>query len=113
MSNLFKVAVMAMTMALAPVAFAEEAAAPAGTDAAAPAAADTAAPAQGVEMSASGDHVVKVNTGNQVVDAAGNMVARCAERSAAFKTCEAMGGFKAMGCRKLAEMRYKDVVCPL
>lgn len=104
MSKLFKVAAMAMAMAVAPVAFAEEAAAPVDAE---------QAPAAGVEMTASGDHVVKVNTGNEVVDAAGNMVARCAERSAAFKTCEAMGGFKAMGCRKLAEIRYKDVVCPM
>lgn len=105
MSKLFRVAAMAMAVALAPVAFAEEAAVPAVET--------TEAPAPGVGMSASGDHVVKVNTGNEVVDAAGNMVARCAERSAAFKACDTMGGFKAMGCRKLAEIRYKEVVCPL
>ena len=108
MSKLFKVAAMAMAMVLAPVAFAKD-----DADSAAEAAAAAAAPAQGVEVSASGDQVVKVNTGNAVVDAAGNLAARCAERSAAFKACDTMGGFKAMGCRKLAEVRYKDIVCPL
>ncbi|MDQ8035856.1 MAG: hypothetical protein REI12_00415 [Pedobacter sp.] len=76
------------------------------------------APAEGaaapvVKLSAEGDHVVKVNTGNETADALGNLASKCAERTAAFKTCDSMGGFKAMGCRKMAEFRYKEPLdCP-
>lgn len=107
MDKWFKAACVAGLMALSPLALAEEAAAPATEEVA------TEAPAPGVEVSATGDQVVKVNTGNGLVDAAANLAAKCAERAAAMKTCDTMGGFKAMGCRKLAEMRYKDVVCSL
>ncbi|MGH8493740.1 MAG: hypothetical protein ACRERR_11660 [Moraxellaceae bacterium] len=74
-------------------------------------------PAEGaapvVKVSVDGEHVVKVNTGNATADALGNLASKCAERSAAFKTCDSMGGFKAMGCRKMAEFRYKETLdCP-
>lgn len=64
-------------------------------------------------MTAAGDQVVTVNTGNEMVDAVANTAVKCAERSAAFKACDSMGGFKAMGCRKVAEVRYKNVQCPI
>lgn len=75
------------------------------------------APAEGaasvVQVSAEGEHLVKVNTGNAAADALGNLASKCAERSAAFKTCDSMGGFKGMGCRKMAEFRYKETTdCP-
>lgn len=111
MKNWFKMACMAGALALAPAAFAEEAAVV--EEPVAVAAEAEAAPAAAVEMSATGEQVVKVNTGNAMVDAAANLAVKCAERSAAMRTCEALGGFKAMGCRKLAEMRYKDVICSL
>lgn len=68
-----------------------------------------------VDVTIAGDQVVKVNTGNDTVDAVANLAAKCAERTAAFKACDNAGGFKAMGCRKLAEVRYKNVAaedCP-
>lgn len=75
-----------------------------------------AAPVEGaapLQISADGEHVVKVNTGNETADALGNLASKCAERSAAFKACDGMGGFKAMGCRKMAEFRYKEALdCP-
>ncbi|MCC2636778.1 MAG: hypothetical protein K0Q68_497 [Moraxellaceae bacterium] len=117
MNKLWKVVCVAGALALAPLAIAADVEAPVATEASEPA--SEAAPAEGmvvapgVELSATGDQVVKVNSGVGVVDAAANMAIKCGERSAAFRTCEAMGGFKAMGCRKLAEMRYKEVVCPL
>ncbi len=74
------------------------------------------APAEGqspIKVSADGEHVVKVNTGNETADALGNLASKCAERTAAFKACDSMGGFKAMGCRKMAEFRYKEALdCP-
>jgi hypothetical protein len=96
-------------------AFAEEPVAPATPAAPAEAAAPAdAAPAAGpIQVSATGDQVVTVNTGNETVDAAANLAAKCTERAAAFKTCESLGGFKAMGCRKLADVRYRGVECPL
>lgn len=107
MEKWFKAACMAGLMAMTPLALAEETEAVVADEVAAE------APATGVEVSATGDQVVKVNTGNELIDAAANLAAKCAERSAAFKACDSMGGFKAMGCRKLAEMRYKDLVCSL
>lgn len=112
MNKLWKTVCMAGALALAPLVMAEEVAAPEAA-AAEVAPVDGAAPAPGVEISATGDQVVKVNTGIGMVDAAANMAVKCGERSAAFRACEAMGGFKAMGCRKVAEIRYKEVVCPL
>ena len=64
-------------------------------------------------MTPTGDQVVTVSTGNEMVDAVANTAVKCAERSAAYKACDSMGGFKAMGCRKVAEMRYKSVECPM
>lgn len=113
MNKWFKVACMAGALALAPAAFAEEAAVVAPEAVAAEAETGAEAAPAAVEVSATGEQVVKVNTGNAVVDAAANMAVKCAERSAAMRTCDTMGGFKAMGCRKLAEMRYKDVICSL
>lgn len=114
MIKLWKALAVSGALALSTSALAEEAAAPAP---AAPVEATAEAPAAGtppvVEVSATGDQIVKVNTGNGLVDATANLAAKCAERSAAFKTCDTMGGFKAMGCRKMAEFRYKDVECPL
>lgn len=114
MKKWFKVACMAGALALAPAAYAEEEAA-VTEEVATEVAAETAAEATPgtVEISATGEQVVKVNTGNALVDGAANLAVKCAERSAAMKTCETLGGFKAMGCRKLAEMRYKDVICSL
>lgn len=118
MNKLWKAVCVAGALALAPLAMAEEVVAPEAATApeatvSEVAPVEEAAPAPGVEISATGAQVVKVNSGVGVVDAAANMAIKCGERSAAFRTCEAMGGFKAMGCRKLAEIRYKDVVCPL
>lgn len=62
-----------------------------------------------VQVSVEGAQLVKVNTGNEMTDALANMAARCTERTAAFKACDSAGGFKAMACRKVAEVRYKDV----
>lgn len=102
MEKWFKAACVAGLMAVSPLVLADEVAGD-----------EDAAPAAGLEVSVTGDQVVKVNTGNELVDAAANLAAKCAERSAAFRTCDAMGGFKAMGCRKVAEVRYKDVICSL
>lgn len=77
---------------------------------------ETAAPAADapvVEVSATGEQLVTVNTGNETVDAAANFAAKCAEKTAALKSCDQIGGLKAMGCRKLAEVKYKGVECPL
>lgn len=117
MKQLWKVLLISGVMGFASSAFAQEAAAPAA-DAAAPADAAAApaeaAPAAGpVQVSATGDQVVTVNTGNETVDAAANLAAKCTERAAAYKTCESLGGFKAMGCRKVADVRYRGVECPL
>jgi 4-aminobutyrate aminotransferase-like enzyme len=107
MNTLWKAVSFAGALALAPAAFACEPAATAAEPAV------EAAPAPAIEVTATGDQVVKVNSGNEAVDAVANLTVKCTERSAAFKTCDAMGGFKAMGCRKLAEHRYKDLQCPL
>ena len=104
-------AVFALVMA--PMAQADEAtaAAPATTEATAQQPADASAPA--VSVTAAGDHAVVVSTGNATVDEAANYASKCTERAAALKSCDTMGGFKAMGCRKMAEMRYKSVNnCP-
>lgn len=65
-----------------------------------------------IQVSATADQVVSVNSGNAAVDAIGNLAAKCAERAGAFKACDSAGGFKAMACRKVAEIRYKNVECP-
>ncbi len=66
-----------------------------------------------VSLQATGDHVVDVNTGNETVDAAANYASKCAERAAAMKACDSMGSFKAMACRKVAGIRYKEATnCP-
>lgn len=115
---------LAGALLLAPLALAVEEAAdaaaapPAEATAAEPATVNTdtatpAAPTSPVSLTASGDHVVVVNTGNETVDAASNYAAKCTERVAALKTCEQMGSFKALACRKLAEARYKSATnCP-
>lgn len=96
-------------LVLAPWAVAEEAAVPAAE-------AEAEAEAEGgpvVSLTAAGEQAVVVNTGNDTADAVANYASKCAERTAAMKSCDAMGGFKAMGCRKVAEMRYKSVNdCP-
>jgi hypothetical protein len=117
MKKLWNAVLVAGALALSPLVAAEEAATttPAATTTATPAEAETAAQTAGsmVEVSATGDQVVKVTTGNEAVDAVGNYAMKCAEKTAAMKTCDTMGGFKAMGCRKLAEMRYKNTECPI
>lgn len=119
--TIWKAGLITGALLLAPLALAAEeaavdaAAAPAAeaapaavnTDAAAP-----AAPTSPVSLTASGDHVVVVNTGNETVDAAGNYAAKCTEKVAAMKSCDMMGSFKAMACRKAAEFRYKGADCP-
>lgn len=65
-----------------------------------------------VETHVTGEQIVTVNTGNETVDAVANLAVKCGERSAAFKACDSMGGFKAMTCKKIAEVRYKNVECP-
>ncbi|MCD6061141.1 MAG: hypothetical protein K0S16_1452 [Moraxellaceae bacterium] len=118
MKTLWKAFLISGVMGFASAALAEEAAAPAAPEAAATAPAE-AAPAEGapapgvVQVSATGDQVVTVNTGNETVDAAANLAAKCTERTAAMKTCDSIGGFKAIACRKLAEVRYREVKCPL
>lgn len=111
MKKLWNAVLVAGALALSPLAAAEEAATTTTTPVA-DATADQAAGSM-VEVSASGDQVVKVTTGNEAVDAVGNYAMKCAEKTAAMKTCDSMGGFKAMGCRKLAEMRYKNTECPI
>lgn len=116
MKKLWNAVLVAGALALSPLAAAEEAATttPAATTTTT-SAEDAAAQTAGsmVEVSASGDQVVKVTTGNEAVDAVGNYAMKCAEKTAAMKTCDSLGGFKAMGCRKLAEMRYKNTECPI
>lgn len=90
---------------------AEAMATQAATDAAAKVSEATANSA--VQVTPTGDQVVTVNSGNQVVDAAANFAVKCTEKAAAMKTCDSMGGFKAIGCRKMAEVRYKGVECPI
>ena len=60
-----------------------------------------------------GEQVVTVSSGNETVDAAANYAMKCAEKAGAMKACDSMGSFKAIACRKLAEMRYKSVECPI
>ena len=110
MKKLWNAVLVAGALALSPLVAAEEAAATA-TPAEAATAAQTAASM--VEVSATGDQVVKVTTGNEAVDAVGNYAMKCAEKTAAMQACDSMGGFKAMGCRKLAEIRYKNTECPI
>lgn len=115
MIRILKTGLVLGALALAPLALAEEAVAPAVDAAAAAPAADavTGEPGKVVSLTAAGEQAVVVDTGNDTVDAAANYASKCAERTAAMKTCDAMGGFKAMGCRKVAEMRYKSVNnCP-
>ena len=112
MNMLWKAALMAGAVAFSSFASADEAA-PAPTEAQAQEAAGEAAANTVVNMTPAGDQVVTVNSGNEVVDAVANTAIKCAERSAAFKACDTMGGFKAMGCRKVAEIRYKSVQCPI
>lgn len=66
-----------------------------------------------VTVTPTGEQVVTVTTGNETVDAAANYAVKCTERAAAMKACDSMGAFKAIACRKVAEMRYKGVECPL
>lgn len=115
MKKLWNAVLVAGALALSPLVAAEEAATTPPAATTTPAEAETAAQTAGsmVEVSATGDQVVKVTTGNEAVDAVGNYAMKCAEKTAAMKTCDTMGGFKAMGCRKLAEMRYKNTECPI
>lgn len=114
MNRILKAGLVLGALALAPLALAEEAVAPAVDAAAAPAAdAATGEPGKVVTLTAAGEQAVVVDTGNDTVDAAANYASKCAERTAAMKTCDAMGSFKAMACRKVAEVRYKSVNnCP-
>lgn len=116
MIRILKAGLVLGALALAPLALAEEAVAPAvdAAAAAAPAAdAATGEPGKVVTLTAAGEQAVLVDTGNDTVDAAANYASKCAERTAAMKACDTMGSFKAIGCRKLAEMRYKSVNnCP-
>lgn len=100
-----KVFLAASLFAFALPVFADDAAATGATEVV-----DAAAPA--IAATLEGDQVVKVNTGNEAVDTLANTAIKCGERTAAFKACDSMGGFKAMGCRKVAEIRYKNVECP-
>lgn len=64
-----------------------------------------------VQVSGEDGGSVTVNTGNEVVDDAVNLVARCAERRTAMEACG--GGFKGIACRKTLELgRYKGLECP-
>ena len=105
MNNVWKAAAAAVVMILGQSAMAEEAAVPAAD---APAAADAAAP---IQVSATGEQVVTVSTGNETVDAAANLAARCIEKTAAMQACG--GGFKGIACKKTLEMtKYKGLECP-
>lgn len=113
MKMFWQAGLMAGVLALVPAAMAEDAPA-AAAEPAATAVEAPAAETQVVTLTAQGDQAVVVNTGNETADAVANYAAQCTERAAALKTCDGMGGFKAMGCRKMAEMRYKNVTnCPL
>lgn len=90
---------------------ATDAAKSAATDAAAKVEADTADNV--VQVTPTGDQLVKVNSGNETVDAAANYAVKCGEKFAAMKACESMGAFKAIACKKAAEFRYRGVECPL
>jgi len=100
MKTSLKVGLVVLASILGQAALAEEAAAP-------------AADAPVVAVSVTGEQVVTVNSGNETVDAAANYAVKCAEKTAAMKTCEGMGSFKAIACKKMAEMRYKGVECPI
>lgn len=64
-----------------------------------------------VDVSITGEQVVTVNTGNEQVDEAANLVARCAERKAAHTACGK--GLKAIACKKSVDMsRYRGLECP-
>ncbi|MEE4251815.1 MAG: hypothetical protein V2I38_14620 [Alcanivoracaceae bacterium] len=64
-----------------------------------------------VDVSVTGEQVVTVNTGNEQVDAAANLIARCAERKAAHTACGS--GFKAIACKKSVDLtRYRGLDCP-
>lgn len=106
MNTFWKAVCISGAVTFASFAFAEESPAPVTPP---EAAADPAL----LQLSATGDQVVTVSTGNETVDAVSNLAVKCAERSGAMKLCDGMGGFKAMGCRKMAEFRYKDLQCPL
>lgn len=128
MKKLWNAALVASALALSPLASADETAAtPTPATTAVPTPATTTVPSatqtqeslgEGaanavVGLAGSGDQVVTLNTGNELVDTVANTAIKCAERSAAQKACDSMGGFKAMGCRKVAEIRYKNVECPV
>lgn len=67
--------------------------------------------AQVVDVSVIGEQVVTVNTGNETVDVAANLVARCTERKVAMEACG--GGLKGIACKKGLEMtKYKGLDCP-
>ena len=104
MKNAWRVGLLAVAMTMGQTALAEEAVAPTASEAEATAK---------VALTPTGEQVVTVNSGSEVVDAAANYAVKCAEKAAAMRTCDSMGSFKAMGCRKLAEMRYKGVDCPI
>lgn len=109
MNKVWKAGALIVALAFAHPVLAEEA-----VDAAAAAEATEATEAGGVvAVTPTGDQVVTVTTGNETVDAAANYAVKCTERAAAMKTCDSMGAFKAIACRKVAEMRYKGIECPL
>jgi hypothetical protein len=124
MKQLFSAGLLAVAMVASQAVVAEEAtlegaAAAAATQAATAAATQAAESVEAktadnvVQLTPTGDQVVTVNSGNETVDKAANYAVKCGERMAAMKTCESLGSFKALACRKAAEFRYKGVECPI
>lgn len=116
MNKVWKAGVVAVALVMAQAAAATDVAADAAPAADAATAADATQAAEGapvVQVTPTGEQVVTVTTGNETVDAAANYAVKCTERAAAMKTCDSMGAFKAIACRKVAEMRYKGIECPL
>lgn len=129
MNRFFNAGVVAVALAFAPCVNAEEAvtmedaakavATQAATDTAKAAATDAAAKVETktadnvVQLTPTGDQVVKVNSGNETVDAAANYAVKCGEKFTALKACESMGALKAIACKKAAELRYRGVECPM
>ncbi len=111
MNKVWKAGAVIVALAFAHPVLAEEAAVEAAP--AVEAVEGTEAEAPVVAVTPTGDQVVTVTTGNETVDAAANYAVKCTERAAAMKTCDSMGAFKAIACRKVAEMRYKGIECPL
>lgn len=109
MKSMWQAGLVAVALVCGQAVMAEEAATPPE----APVAAEAPASDAPVQVTPMGEQVVTVNTGNETVDAAANLAVKCTERAGAMKACDSMGGFKAMGCRKLAEMKYRGVECPL